>query len=114
MPYIEASKFSEVIKTMDFVELKLYMKNLLQALAHIHSLGIIHRYAACILLCQNLLLVCFSFNLLKHSNICDCGLSLVFISGDFTDNVIFYVRNKTLWLWKTIHFFNVSIICDVI
>jgi len=55
MPYIEASKFSEVIKTMDFVELKLYMKNLLQALAHIHSLGIIHRYAACILR-QNLLL----------------------------------------------------------
>ena len=44
MPYIEASKFSEVIKTMDFVELRLYMKNLLLALAHIHSLGIIHRY----------------------------------------------------------------------
>jgi cell division control protein 7 len=43
MPYIEASKFSDVIKTMDFVELKLYMKNLLIALAHIHSLGIIHR-----------------------------------------------------------------------
>ena len=44
MPYVETSKFSEVIKTMDFVEMKLYMKNLLLALAHIHSLGIIHRY----------------------------------------------------------------------
>ena len=44
MPYVEASKFSDVIKTMDFVELKLYMKNLLEALAHIHSLGIIHRH----------------------------------------------------------------------
>jgi len=43
MPYIETCKFSDVIKTMDYVELKLYMKNLLIALSHIHSLGIIHR-----------------------------------------------------------------------
>jgi cell division control protein 7 len=44
MPYVEASKFSEVIKTMDLVEMKHYIKNLLIALAHIHSLGIIHRH----------------------------------------------------------------------
>lgn len=43
MPYIECSKFSEVIKTLDHVEARLYMKNLLMAVAHIHQLGIIHR-----------------------------------------------------------------------
>ena len=43
MPYIECSKFSEVIKTLDHVEARLYMKNLLIAVAHIHQLGIIHR-----------------------------------------------------------------------
>lgn len=44
MPYIECSKFSDVIKTLDHVEARLYMRNLLMALAHIHRLGIIHRY----------------------------------------------------------------------
>merc|ERR1719192_905450 len=43
MPYIENNKFNEVIRTMDHVEMKSYMKNLLLALSHIHSLGIIHR-----------------------------------------------------------------------
>ena len=43
MPYIENNKFSEVIRTMDHVEMKAYLKNLLLALSHIHSLGIIHR-----------------------------------------------------------------------
>ena len=43
MPYIENNKFNEVIRTMDHVEMKAYMKNLLLALSHIHSLGIIHR-----------------------------------------------------------------------
>ena len=43
MPYIENNKFNDVIRTMDHIEMKTYMKNLLQALSHIHSLGIIHR-----------------------------------------------------------------------
>ena len=43
MPYIENNKFNDVIRTMDHIEMKTYMKNLLQALCHIHSLGIIHR-----------------------------------------------------------------------
>ena len=43
MPYVQNNKFSEVIKTMDHVEMKAYLRNLLQALAHIHALGIIHR-----------------------------------------------------------------------
>lgn len=43
MPYIANIKFNDVIKTMDFVEMKAYLKNLLLALSHIHSLGIIHR-----------------------------------------------------------------------
>ena len=43
MPYIENNKFNEVIRTMDHVEMKAYLKNLLLALSHVHSLGIIHR-----------------------------------------------------------------------
>jgi len=43
MPYIENNKFNEVIRTMDHVEMRSYLKNLLLALSHIHSLGIIHR-----------------------------------------------------------------------
>lgn len=43
MPYIECTKFSDVIRTMDHVEARAYMRNLFKALAHIHSLGIIHR-----------------------------------------------------------------------
>ena len=43
MPYIENNKFNDVIRTMDHIEMKTYMKNLLQAINHIHSLGIIHR-----------------------------------------------------------------------
>lgn len=43
MPYIECTKFADVIRTMDHVEVRAYMRNLFKALAHIHSLGIIHR-----------------------------------------------------------------------
>merc|ERR1712080_111953 len=43
MPYIQNNKFNDVIRTMDHVEMKAYLKNLLLALSHIHSLGIIHR-----------------------------------------------------------------------
>ena len=43
MPYVQNNKFNEVIRTMDHVEMKAYLRNLLLALSHIHSLGIIHR-----------------------------------------------------------------------
>jgi serine/threonine protein kinase len=43
MPYIECCKFSDVVRTMDHVEVRMYMRHLLRALAHIHNLGIIHR-----------------------------------------------------------------------
>ena len=43
MPYVDCSKFSDVVRTMDHVEARTYMRNLFQALAHIHLLGIIHR-----------------------------------------------------------------------
>ena len=43
MPYIPNNKFNEVIRTMDHVEMKAYLRNLLLAISHIHSLGIIHR-----------------------------------------------------------------------
>jgi len=43
MPYVEASKFPDVIRRATANEVRLYIKNLLLALRHIHSFGIIHR-----------------------------------------------------------------------
>ena len=43
MPFVDCCKFSDVVRTMDHVEVRTYMRNLFQALAHIHKLGIIHR-----------------------------------------------------------------------
>ena len=43
MPYIESSRFTDLVRTVDVKEVRLYMKNLLVALRHIHSFGIIHR-----------------------------------------------------------------------
>jgi hypothetical protein len=37
-------RFSELLHDMDLVELQHYLANLLSALAHIHSLGILHRF----------------------------------------------------------------------
>jgi serine/threonine protein kinase len=36
-------QFGELVATMDYDEMVLYMRNLFAALAHIHALGIIHR-----------------------------------------------------------------------
>ena len=43
MPYVECCKFSDIVRTMDHVEVRTYMRNLFKALDHIHKLGIIHR-----------------------------------------------------------------------
>jgi len=43
MPYIQHCRFIDLVASMELEEVKLYMANLLSALAHIHKLGIIHR-----------------------------------------------------------------------
>jgi hypothetical protein len=42
--WICVCRFSELLHDMDLVELQHYLANLLSALAHIHSLGILHRF----------------------------------------------------------------------
>ena len=42
-PYYKVEKFVEFAKKATISQISLYMKNLLIALKHIHSLGIIHR-----------------------------------------------------------------------
>lgn len=43
MPHIDHCKFIDLVATTTLEEVKLYIANLLSALAHIHQLGIIHR-----------------------------------------------------------------------
>ena len=43
MPYLPSVKFQELVRDISYHELRLYMKNLFRALAHVHSLHIIHR-----------------------------------------------------------------------
>jgi serine/threonine protein kinase len=43
MPYVNHSRFSDLIFVMDLEEIKNYVGNLLAAIRHIHNLGIIHR-----------------------------------------------------------------------
>ena len=43
MPYLSHCKFIDLVAKIELVEVKLYIANLLAALAHIHKLGIIHR-----------------------------------------------------------------------
>lgn len=43
MPYIDHCRFMDLVATADLAEVQLYMANLLAALEHIHTLGIIHR-----------------------------------------------------------------------
>merc|ERR1719158_1895428 len=43
MPYIQHCRFIDLVASMELEEVKLYMANLLSAMAHIHKLGIIHR-----------------------------------------------------------------------
>jgi len=43
MPYTQHCRFIDLVASMELEEVKLYMANLLSAVAHIHKLGIIHR-----------------------------------------------------------------------
>ena len=43
MPYIQHCRFIDLVASMELEEVKLYVANLLSAVAHIHKLGIIHR-----------------------------------------------------------------------
>ncbi|KAI1883289.1 hypothetical protein AGOR_G00243670 [Albula goreensis] len=43
MPYMEHQAFVEILGSMTFEEVRLYIYHLLRALAHIHRFGIIHR-----------------------------------------------------------------------
>ena len=43
MPYVESIKFPDLIRTASVADVRFFMKNLLLALRHIHSFGIIHR-----------------------------------------------------------------------
>jgi len=43
MPYLSHCKFIDLVAKIELEEVKLYIANLLAALAHIHKLGIIHR-----------------------------------------------------------------------
>ena len=43
MPYVKPCKFGDLVHVIHLEEARNYMRNLLKALVHIHSLGIIHR-----------------------------------------------------------------------